>query len=45
MIDREALLAWLDSAAEQRRNPLVQAIYEGLAGRIRCGDFDMREEE
>lgn len=27
------------------RNPLVAAIYAGLAERIRRGDFDMREEE
>ena len=42
-IDRDALLAYLDQRADIR-SPVVGAIFEALAQRIRRGDFDEREE-
>lgn len=43
VIDRAALLAWLDDLADQK--PLVvAATLEGLAARIRRGDFDVKED-
>ena len=44
MIDTASLLAFLDSRAETR-SPLVRAIYEALAQRIRRGDFDQDHKE
>lgn len=40
MIDKPKLLAWLDSRAEKPSKPLVQAVYAGLAERVRRGEFD-----
>lgn len=39
MIDKAALLAWLRERAEVR-DPLVGAVYQGLAERIVRGEFD-----
>lgn len=43
MIDREKLLAWLEVNA-QRKSPLAGAIYQGLAARVRRGEFDTEVE-
>lgn len=45
MLDREALLAFLDAKANARgvdttSGLVITSIYEGLASRIRSGEFD-----
>lgn len=41
-LDQAALLAYLDQRADIR-SPVVGAIFEALATRIRRGDFDEKE--
>jgi hypothetical protein len=43
-VNRDALLAWLDAKAVGR-DPIITATYQGLAARIRRGDFDDDREE
>lgn len=43
MIDAEKLLAWLESKAGAK-SPLAGAIYQGLAARVRRGEFDAHDE-
>jgi hypothetical protein len=45
VIDKEALLAWLEPRTGTDRKPLVAAIYAGLRDRIQRGDFDTKESE
>ena len=40
MIDKYALLGWLDERGKTMGNLVVGVIYTGLAARIRRGDFD-----
>lgn len=44
MIDRARLLAWLVEKAKAR-DVVVGAVYQGLADRVRRGEFDEREED
>lgn len=41
-VDKGALLAWLSKRATSSE-PLIVAVYQGLADRIRRGDFDEKE--
>lgn len=41
-VDMGALLAWIDKRAKHSE-PLIVAVYQGLADRIRRGDFDEKE--
>lgn len=38
-IDEGLLLRFLDEHRQAAQKPLVAAIYDGLAGRVRRGDF------
>lgn len=40
-LDKEALLAWLRER-QSAKNPLVGAVYQGLAERVERGDFDQK---
>ena len=42
MIDRDRLVAWLRDK-DTTPNPIVHAVYVGLAERIDRGDFDTQE--
>lgn len=48
MLSREALLAFLDQKAKERGTKdtsglVITSVYEGLASRIRSGEFDDEE--
>jgi hypothetical protein len=42
VIDTGQLLRWLKGKAEHR-NPVIGAVYAGLASRVEAGQFDEKE--
>ncbi|QJU52951.1 hypothetical protein SCB71_06420 [Herbiconiux sp. KACC 21604] len=42
-VDKQALVAWLRDRSKHP-NPLVGAVYQGLADRVQRGDFDKDKE-
>lgn len=44
MIDEAKLLAWLTERTTAR-SPLVASVYQGLADRVRRGDFEERNDD